>query len=59
MAIEVKDDSGEVTIFDAATGFKTEEEYNNLEVIGPDGSVVAAYAGGKWARAFFAEDVET
>lgn len=56
MTVVVKDDFGEWLTFGNAVGFRTEVEYNNLEVSDEDGCLIAAYAGGKWVAAKIVED---
>ncbi|WP_187776346.1 hypothetical protein [Antrihabitans cavernicola] len=51
MAIRVKDEFGEVETFGDATGFRTDEETNNLEVYNDSGAVFGAWAEGKWVSA--------
>ncbi|WP_172456910.1 hypothetical protein [Nocardia farcinica] len=49
--MKVIDRDGKLYEFKSAAGFKTEEEHNNLEVIGSDGRIVAAWSGGAWSGA--------
>ncbi|QIS16495.1 hypothetical protein [Nocardia arthritidis] len=51
MAVEVIADNEDSIIYADAIGFRTEEEYNNLEVSDAHGRIIAAYAGGKWVAA--------
>ncbi len=56
MAVIVKDITEDEHVFNRANDFSTEESYNNLEVIGPDGRIVAAFSGEKWISAVIVPD---
>ncbi|WP_280429142.1 hypothetical protein [Nocardia brasiliensis] len=57
MAIEVHNPEYEESIvFESAVGVRTEADYNNLEVLDADGSIIAVYAGGHWSSALVLTD---
>ncbi|ATL70780.1 hypothetical protein [Nocardia terpenica] len=56
MSIEVITEFGDPIVFADAIGFRTEEDYNNLEVSDANGHILAAYAGGKWVAAIMLSD---
>ncbi|MEU4709509.1 hypothetical protein AB0G00_24095 [Nocardia salmonicida] len=55
MPVNVVRADGTQETISAGAGFRTDEEYNNLEVRDVHGSLVIAFAGGFWASAEVSE----
>ncbi len=54
------DHKGEETLdlLPRGAGFRTEEDFNNLEVVDSSGCLIAAYAGGEWISAVIVDESE-
>lgn len=51
MSVRVRDEFGDFQTHSDGAGFRTDEDFNNLEVLDSQGKLIAAYQGGKWVSA--------
>jgi hypothetical protein len=57
MAVRVNHKGDEdIDLLPRGAGFRTEEDFNNLEVQDSSGSLIAAYAGGEWISAVIVDE---